>query len=96
MKILSRVNKEAHEGRPLTPEYKKLTLWKTSDTFLHCCIESRGCRFSRESGACVMCDYGIGRNLQPSELREQLEEYVVPHMDVVNMIKVKYQKNALK
>ncbi len=86
MKILSRVNMEAHEGRPLTPEFKKLNLWNSSDAFLHCCIESKGCRFSKESGACIMCDYGTGRNLNPDELHEELEKQVVPYIGQINTI----------
>lgn len=78
MDILSKMNLEAHKGRPLTPENKKLTLWRPSERFMHCCIESQGCRFNRNSGACVMCDYGIGRNLNPVELERALQQDLQP------------------
>ncbi len=78
MDILSKMNLEAHKGRPLTPENKKLTLWRPSERFMHCCIESQGCRFNRNSGACVMCDYGIGRNLDPVELERSLQQDLQP------------------
>ena len=74
MDILSKMNIEAHKDRPLTPANKKLTLWKPSEAFMHCCIESQGCRFNRIKGACIMCDYGIGCNLTPIELKSALEE----------------------
>ena len=53
----------------------------SADDFLHCCIESRGCRFSRDCGACIMCDYGIGVNLNPDELKELWKE-IFHHMQV--------------
>lgn len=81
MDILSKLNYEAHEGRPLTPNNKKVTLWCPSKNFVHCCIESKGCRFSRKNGACIMCDYGIGHNLAPEELQRELEIKLTPHID---------------
>ncbi len=84
--ILSRMNMEMHRNRPLTPEYKKITLWRPSDEFLHCCIESRGCRFNREKGACVMCDYGTGRNLDPPELKRALEEELQPQLQSLSTL----------
>ncbi len=78
MDILSKMNIEAHKGRPLTPENKKLTLWRHSEAFMHCCIESQGCRFNRNNGACIMCDYGVGCNLTPNELKKALEEELQP------------------
>ena len=86
MNILSKMNLEAHQGRPLTPENKCLTLWRPSDRFVHCCIESRGCRFSRDSGACIMCDYGIGRGLSGEELEKALREELQPELDGVSMV----------
>ena len=86
MEIMIRANSLAHIGRPLTPEEKKLTLWRTSDTFLHCCIESRGCQFSRKCGSCIMCDYGEGRNLHPDELRKELDERVSQYMNGLHTI----------
>lgn len=80
MDILSKMNYEAHQGRPLTPENKKLTLWRPSEEFVHCCIESQGCRFNRNNGACIMCDYGIGRSLTPFELERALEEELQPYL----------------
>lgn len=80
------MNIQAHQNRPLTPEYKRLTLWRTSKEFLHCCIESRGCSFSRDNGACIMCDYGIGRNLTPVELEKALTEELQPYMNSVSML----------
>ena len=79
MNTLSKINKSLHEKRPHTPSDKKLTLWRPADDFLHCCIESRGCRFSRDCGACIMCDYGIGVNLNPDELKETLERNLSPY-----------------
>lgn len=79
MNTLSKINKSLHEKRPHTPSDKKLTLWRPADDFLHCCIESRGCRFSRDCGACIMCDYGIGVNLNPDELKETLERDLSPY-----------------
>lgn len=78
MKLLSAANLKAHNGRPLTPEGHYITLWHPSERFFHCCIESRGCRYSRDAGACVMCDYGIGRELTPAELSEALASALGP------------------
>ncbi len=86
MEILNRMNIEAHQGRPLTPENKKLTFWRPSEKLLHCCIESKGCRFSRKHGACIMCDYGIGHNLLPKELEEALEEELKPYLSSVSTV----------
>jgi len=86
MNILSKRNLEAHQGRPLTPEGKKLTLWRPSKDFLHCCVESRGCRFSRDHGACVMCDYGIGRNITPHELETELALQLQPQLKFVSRV----------
>ena len=86
MNILSEMNMKAHQGRELTPENKKLTLWRPSKEFVHCCIESNGCRFSRNNGACIMCDYGIGRNLTPVELREALDEELTPQLKSVSTL----------
>ena len=80
------MNLEAHRGRPLTPENKKLTLWRPSEDFIHCCIESQGCRFNRNNGSCVMCDYGIGRNLTAGELKKALREDLEPYMDSVSIL----------
>ncbi len=80
MNILNYVNSKVHEGRPCTPPGKPLTLYHASDSFLHCCIESQGCRFSKAAGACVMCDYGIGKNLTPSELECALKEQLRPEL----------------
>lgn len=76
MNILNNSNLNSHKGRPYTPPGMQLTLWQTSDNFLQCSIESQGCKFSKESGACVMCDYGIGRNLTAIELKYALENTV--------------------
>lgn len=78
MSILGQKNVEAHQGRPLTPENKKITLWKPSENFIHCCIESKGCRFNRDDGACIMCDYGVGRNLNARELEFALDAELLP------------------
>lgn len=86
MKLLNYTNLNAHSGRPGTHLGKYLTLWHTSESFLHCCIESQGCRFSKESGACVMCDYGVGRNLAPAELGKALEETLRPALSGVKTI----------
>lgn len=72
MNLLSAANLKAHVGRPFTPEGHSITLWHPSERFLHCYIESRGCRYCRDTGACVMCDYGIGRSLTPAELSAAL------------------------
>ncbi len=86
MNILSKRNLEAHQSRPLTPEGKKLTLWRPSKDFLHCCVESRGCRFGRDNGACIMCDYGIGRNMTPHELEVELERQLQPQLKFVSTV----------
>lgn len=86
MEILGKMNIGAHRGRPLTPESRKITLWRPSEKFIHCCIESRGCRFSRDNGACIMCDYGIGCNLTPIELEEALKNELQPFMDSVSTV----------
>lgn len=80
MNILSSANLSAHKERPCTPPEKPLTLWRTSEDLLQCCIESQGCRFSKNYGACVMCDYGTGRNLTPAELEYALEEIMRPQL----------------
>lgn len=84
--LLGSMNIKMHQERPFTPEYKKLTFWRPSDDFLHCCIESRGCRFSRDRGACIMCDYGIGRKLTPDELSKALEEELRPRMQSLSTV----------
>lgn len=81
MELLGKLNYEAHKGRPLTPQNKKITLWKPFQNFIHCCIESKGCRFSRKNGACIMCDYGIGYNITPEELRKELEVQLCPYVN---------------
>ena len=86
MNILSKRNLEAHQGRPLTPEGKKLTLWRPSKDTLHCCVESRGCRLSRDNGACIMCDYGIGRNITPHELENELACQLQPRLKFVSTV----------
>lgn len=78
MKCLSEANINAHSNRPVTPEGQFITLWQPSSSFIHCCIESRGCRYSREAGACIMCDYGAGRNLTSAELRSALYAELFP------------------
>lgn len=78
MDVLCQANQWAHISRPATPQGHFLTLWHPSERFIHCCIESQGCRYSREMGACIMCDYGVGRNLTPRELGQALEEEVRP------------------
>lgn len=86
MKLLKRANLNAHKGRPCTPPRKHLTLWHTSDSFLHCCIESQGCKFSKDGGACVMCDYGVGRNLAPTDLKSALENILYPALSGIKTI----------
>lgn len=86
MNVLSNANLKAHMGRPLTPEGKFLTLWQPAPDFIHCCIESRGCRYSHNYGACIMCDYGIGRNLSPNELKSALYSQLLPHMNETNIL----------
>lgn len=88
MNTLSKINKSFHEKRPYTPPDKKLTLWQPSDDFMHCCIESRGCRFSRDYGACIMCDYGMGVNLKPDELKSALETELQPYMGTLTRLLV--------
>ena len=78
MSILNTANLKAHVGRPSTLEGNFITLWRPSERFFHCCIESRGCRYSRDAGACIMCDYGIGRNLSPEELSVALASTLGP------------------
>lgn len=78
MNKLNYFNIKAHEGRPYTPLDKKLTLWHTADDFLHCCIESQGCKYSKIAGTCIMCDYGIGKNLTPEILRKELTDVLQP------------------
>lgn len=86
MNILNYANLNAHKERPFTPHGKHLTLWNTSDSFLHCCIESQGCRFSKESGACVMCDYGVGKGLTLLELNAALENVLAPRLSGIKTI----------
>ena len=86
MELIGQKNINAHLSRPLTPENKKVTCWKPNPHFLHCCIESQGCRFSRNCGACIMCDYGVGRNLSPDEVTRSLEQELSNNMDSVDTI----------
>lgn len=86
MDMLSEANRKFRLSRPLTPEGKRLTLWHTSERFIHCCIESRGCRFSKDCGACIMCDYGEGRNLEPSELLESVDKMLKPYKDKLDLL----------
>lgn len=79
MNVLSEANRKAHANQPVTSEGRPLTLWQPSPRFVHCCIESRGCKFSNTCGACVMCDYGRGRNLSPAELACALREQLLPY-----------------
>ena len=78
MKSLSKANQRAHAKRPSTAEGSPLALWQPSAGFVHCCIESRGCRFSNLYGSCIMCDYGAGRNILPEELAEALRVQLQP------------------
>lgn len=86
MELIGQKNINAHLRRPLTPENKKVTCWKPNPHFLHCCIESQGCRFSRNCGACIMCDYGIGRNLSPDEVTHSLEQELSKNLDSVTTV----------
>ncbi len=86
MDVLNSVNLKAHTGRPCTPLEKPLTLWHTSKSFLQCCIESQGCRFSQVGGSCIMCDYGIGRNLTALELKDALENILLPNLSGIKTI----------
>ena len=87
MNILSRANLEMHKERPRTPRDKVLTLWQPEPDFIHCCVQSCGCRYSRNAGACIMCDYGIGCNVEPDELANALEQQLAP--------KIPYTKRML-
>ena len=86
MDILNLANLEAHKGRPCTTFGKWLTLWRTSDNFLQCCIESQGCKFSKKRGACIMCDYGVGNNLTVMELEHAFENILLPNLSGVKTI----------
>jgi len=86
MNILSIANLNTHVGRPLTPEGHPITLWRPSERFIHCCIESRGCRYNRDSGACIMCDYGIGRSLSPGELSAALSSLLGPYREKLDTL----------
>ena len=86
MKCLSEANINAHSNRPLTPEGQFITLWQPSSSFIHCCIESCGCRYSREAGACIMCDYGAGRNITPVELRSALYSELYPYIGKIDRL----------
>ena len=88
MDLINQKNIAAHLGRPLTSENKKITLWKPSPRFLHCCIESQGCRFSRSYGSCIMCDYGVGRNLTPEELTFSLEHELSNNLESITTLLV--------
>lgn len=86
MKCLSEANINAHLNRPVTPEGQFITLWRPSSSFIHCCIESCGCRYSQESGSCIMCDYGVGRNLTPAELQSALYEELSPCIEKIDRL----------
>lgn len=88
MNLLSRCNIEAHKERPHTPPNKKITLWKASERFLHCCIESAGCHMNKDFGACIMCDYGVGRNLAPGELEQALCQSLLPFQGQIDTLLV--------
>ena len=86
MELIGQKNINAHLSRPLTPESKKITYWKPNPFFLHCCIESQGCRFSRNYGACIMCDYGVGKNLSADEVTRSLEQELSKNLDSVTTV----------
>lgn len=86
MNILNFANLNAHKRRPCTPSGKPLTLWYTSSNFLHCCIESQGCKFNKDGGACIMCDYGVGKNLESIELKNALENILQPALSGIKTI----------
>jgi len=86
MNILSRAHKASQKERPAMPEGRFLTLWQSSPNLIHCCVESGGCRYSKEMGACIMCDYGIGRRLTPRELAGALREELAPRVEGLRTI----------
>lgn len=84
--ILSKMNIGAHKHRPFTKENMELTLWRPSEEFMHCCIESSGCRFNRDKGACIMCDYGIGHKVSPIELEKALNNKLQPYLPSITTL----------
>lgn len=58
--LLSNYNKKNRNGKRYIEED---CIIRKREGMLHVCINSIGCMF-RQSGSCVMCDYGQGRNVR--------------------------------
>ncbi len=67
MTYLDDLNCRIRADRPLARRETIATLWGEGTEFVQVCFQSRGCRYS-DMGACIMCDYGCGRNLEPYEI----------------------------
>lgn len=63
-KFVSNINRQFHDAR----------IWGQG-SFMHVCFESVGCRF-RKQGYCLMCDYGIGKNVDCNKAVAILEDAV--------------------
>lgn len=67
MTYLDNLNLRIRADRPLARRETIATLWGEGTEFVQMCFQSRGCRYS-DMGACIMCDYGCGRNLEADEI----------------------------
>lgn len=63
-KFVSDINRQFQDAR----------IWGQG-SFMHVCFESVGCRF-RKQGYCLMCDYGIGKNVDCNKAVAILEDAV--------------------
>lgn len=62
--LLSEFNKKNRNGKRLI---ESECIIRKRENLLHVCINSIGCRF-RNSGSCVMCDYGQGRMITEQDI----------------------------
>lgn len=59
-------NKIARQNRPIIPKDKLYSTFENNGVF-QICFRSRGCSHYL-AGSCIMCDYGIGTNINKEEL----------------------------
>ena len=73
--ILKLANLLIKSRRPPAPTDNLFSMWQNDNGFVHLCFQSRGCK-NDLSGSCIMCDYGIGRNIDAEEICRAFDEAI--------------------
>ena len=83
-KDLIKRNKNIRKHRPLTPNDTLYFIYESEKIF-QLCFKSRGCK-NFLAGSCIMCDYGIGRNLTPKELEIAFDKAMLDAKNPINIL----------